>query len=331
MDLIERYLGAVRWNLPADKAEDIIAELMDLIAARVEDREETLDRALTKGELSALLREFGHPLTVAGQYHGQRSLIGLEVFPFYWFVLRIWLAVVAVIEGIELAGRIVLGSAPFAQAVAQGMHDAAQALLLHAAIVTLAFAVIERTGWLSAYLARWKPEDLPDFSSLPDMPTLRTMPVLRASRSRRRQLWDAVFAIAFGIGFLLWWSGSIVLPFTPRDASVVVQAAPIWGGLYWPVVVLVWVGIVHGLVTLLRPAWRMLRAALIIASTGGTVAIAAVLHGADRIVLISGSDPERTARVVEGLGISLNIALAVTVAITVCHGGGELWRIARER
>ena len=40
MDLIERYLGAVRWNLPAGKTADIIAELREMIESRVEDREE---------------------------------------------------------------------------------------------------------------------------------------------------------------------------------------------------------------------------------------------------------------------------------------------------
>ena len=44
MDLIERYLGAVRWNLPIGKpmetrADDIIAELRDLIESRIEERE----------------------------------------------------------------------------------------------------------------------------------------------------------------------------------------------------------------------------------------------------------------------------------------------------
>ena len=43
MDLIDRYLTAIRWNLPrAAKADDVIAELRDLIASRVEDREELL-------------------------------------------------------------------------------------------------------------------------------------------------------------------------------------------------------------------------------------------------------------------------------------------------
>ncbi|MFX5752077.1 hypothetical protein ABTE32_21900, partial [Acinetobacter baumannii] len=75
MDLIERYLGAVRWNLPSAKADDIVAELADLIAARIEDREEMLGRPLDKSEVSQILREFGHPLAVAGQYHGQQVLI----------------------------------------------------------------------------------------------------------------------------------------------------------------------------------------------------------------------------------------------------------------
>ena len=39
MDVIERYLGAIRRNLPRDKAEDIVAELRDVIASHVEDRE----------------------------------------------------------------------------------------------------------------------------------------------------------------------------------------------------------------------------------------------------------------------------------------------------
>jgi hypothetical protein len=331
MDLIERYLGAVRWNLPADKADDIVAELADLIHARIEDREEALDRALTKDELSALLREFGHPLSVAGQYHGQQSLIGPETFPFYWFVLRVWLAVVAVIEAIEFVGRVTLGSAPFAQALSQGVHGAVEALLMHAAIVTIAFAVIERSGWLASYLARWKPEDLPDFASLPEMPTLRAMPVLQAPKLRRRQLWDAAFAIVFGIAFLLWWSGSIALPFAPRDADVVVRAAPVWAGLYWPVVVLVWLGIVHGLVTLLRPGWRLVRGALVVANTAGTLAIAAVLHGAGRIVLVTGADAAEAVRIQDSIDRSIEIALAIVAIAMVCHCATELWRLYRER
>jgi hypothetical protein len=273
MNLIERYLGAVRWNLPAAKADDIVAELADLIAARVEDREEALGRPLAQSELSALLKDFGHPLAVAGQYHGQRALIGAEVFPFYWFGLRVWLAVVAVIELIEIGGRIVVGNQSFGQALAHGIGAAFHTLLFHAALVTLTFAVIERLGWLTRYLERWKPEELPELPELPAMSAPRVGAPARSSR------WEPVFAIAFGIAFLGWWSGSIDLAFIPRDSDVRVHGAPVWATLYWPVVALVWLQILQSLAALVRPNWKSGRAALILLVTAATVALAALRHG----------------------------------------------------
>jgi len=59
MDLLDRYLHAVRWTLPRAKADDIIAELRDELVTRQEDREESLGRPLTQDETSALLKEFG--------------------------------------------------------------------------------------------------------------------------------------------------------------------------------------------------------------------------------------------------------------------------------
>lgn len=317
MDLLERYLGAVRWNLPADKADDIIAELADLIAARIEDREEALDRPLSRTEISALLKEFGHPLAVAGQYHGQRALIGAEVFPFYWFVLRIVLAVIAAIEAVQMGGRIVVGQ-PLMRALWQGAADAGSSLLLNAALVTLAFAIVERTGWLDAYLAKWKPEELPDLGRLRlDLPP--------------RKRWEPVFEIAFGIAFLLWWSGGFTIPFAPRDADVRITAAAVWTALYWPVVALVWGRIALNLLGLLRPGWKPLRAALILGCTVGWLAILAVLHQAPQIVTVIGANAQRAAQVQIGLDKGLGIAVIVAAAMTVFQCAKELWQLSRQR
>jgi hypothetical protein len=90
MDLLDNYLAAIRWNLPRGaNPDDVIAELRDVIANRIEEREDRLDRALRRDEVSALLRDFGHPLVVAARYGPQQSLIGPELFPFYWFA-RCW-------------------------------------------------------------------------------------------------------------------------------------------------------------------------------------------------------------------------------------------------
>ncbi|MBX3565501.1 MAG: hypothetical protein KF730_13105 [Sphingomonas sp.] len=318
MDLIERYLGAVRWNLPAGKTDDIIAELREVIESRIEDREAKLGRPLTQSEVSALLKEFGHPITVAGGYREQRALIGAEVFPFYWFVLRVVLAVVAVIEAIQIGGRIVGGQMPI-QALSQGLHGAVASLLLNAAIVTLAFAIIERGGWLSDYLAKWKPE------SLPSLPRIEARP---------RKIGEPIMGIVFGLGFIAWWTGALPIHFwSPHDADAVVHAAPVWTKLYWPVIALVGARVVQDVASLLIPTWKLLRALLSLGCAAGTVAIAAVLYQAGRLVTVTaaGDHAEQAIRMQEGLDKALAIAVPVIAALSVWQCGVELWRLARER
>ena len=64
MDLVERYMAAIRRNLPAAKADDIAAEIAEDLESRREDREDALGRPLTREETEAMLRSFGHPLVV---------------------------------------------------------------------------------------------------------------------------------------------------------------------------------------------------------------------------------------------------------------------------
>ena len=61
MNLLERYLAEVRRNLSPRQADDIVAELRDLLLARAEEQEEQSGHV----EWSALLQEFGHPLVIA--------------------------------------------------------------------------------------------------------------------------------------------------------------------------------------------------------------------------------------------------------------------------
>jgi hypothetical protein len=317
MDLIERYLGAVRWNLPASKADDIVAELADLIAARIEDREEALGRQLNSDEVSRLLREFGHPLSVAGQYHGQRALIGADVFPFYWFVLKVVLAVVAVVELVQVGGGIVVGG-DLTRALAHGMFGLVHSLIYNAALVTIGFAVIERLGWLDGYLAEWKPEELPDLGKLRlDLPP--------------RKRWEPVFQIAFGLAFLAWWAGAFPIAFIPHDAKINVAGAAVWTNLYWPVIALISTRLLLSLISLLRPAWKPLRAALILGCTAGTLLIAKVLHEAGQIVIVTGADPDKSAQVQIGLDKGLAIAVIAVAALSAFECAKGLWQLYRER
>ena len=67
MDLIDRYLTAVRRHLPRPKQDDIVSELSDSLRSEVEEREHALNRPLNEAEQAALLKQRGHPWLMANR------------------------------------------------------------------------------------------------------------------------------------------------------------------------------------------------------------------------------------------------------------------------
>ena len=49
MELLERYLQAVRFFLPKHQQDDIVRELSENLVSEMEDREEACGRPLTRG------------------------------------------------------------------------------------------------------------------------------------------------------------------------------------------------------------------------------------------------------------------------------------------
>ena len=204
-DLIDRYLTAIRWNLPRGaNADDVIAELRDVIASRIEEREDVLGRPLDKSEVSAVLREFGHPLVVAARYGTQQWLIGPDLFPFYWFALKIVVAISALILVVSGVADAIFGQQNPIDALAHISGGAWWSLLGNAGLVTLIFAIIERTGWMKGHLNQWSPEQLPDLSDL---------------KLKQKSVWERVFEIAVGVAFLLWWAGVVQVPLVYTNAK----------------------------------------------------------------------------------------------------------------
>src|SRR5579862_3287951 len=89
MELVERYLQAVKFWLPNEQQDDIVAELSEDIRSQMEEREEKLGRRLDDAEIGAILKGRGRPLMVANRYLPQQFLIGPALFPIYKFVLKI--------------------------------------------------------------------------------------------------------------------------------------------------------------------------------------------------------------------------------------------------
>ena len=71
MELIDRYFQAVRFWLPKNQKQDIIAELSEDIRSQVEDREPELGRKLN-GPITWELPQFGMP-TSSGSIPSRHS------------------------------------------------------------------------------------------------------------------------------------------------------------------------------------------------------------------------------------------------------------------
>ena len=78
MTLVDRYLGAVRDNLPRAQRDDIIEELEDSLRSRMEDEAAARGRPLTEAEEAAILKGFGNPMAVAARYRGDERSVTLR-------------------------------------------------------------------------------------------------------------------------------------------------------------------------------------------------------------------------------------------------------------
>ena len=195
MDLLERYLQAVRFWLPKAQQADISAELRDDIQSRIEDKEAAMGRPMVEEELIAILQQTGHPLWVAARYQPRQSLIGPSLFPLYEFVLKIvalgylvpwilvWIGMMLFMPSFRAqhAGLGLLGTWA-------GFWSAALTLF---GFVTLVFAVLERFQSSINRLQRWDPRKLPRV----------------VQRKERVSRVESIFGLLFSVIFVVWWLG----------------------------------------------------------------------------------------------------------------------------
>jgi len=321
MDLIDRYLTAIRWNLPrGSNAEDILAELRDVIGNRIEEREDRLGRPLGEKEVGAVLRDFGHPLVVAARYGVQQWLIGPDLFPFYWFALKIMLAVSLLVTLLSGVGDILTSGNPM-QAIAQTLSGAWWSLLGNAGLVTLIFAVIERTGWITGYLGRWSPEHLPDLGNL----KIKTKP---------QSMWESAFEVVAGIGIILWWTGVIPLPVVHADGKGLTLAPDsIWTTMWLPILVLLVARTVFNLVQWLRPRWKAVRGVLSVGTAAAAIAVLAIVYQAGHWVTVTSATMPagKLAEIDRSTNLSIRYAIIAVGLVLVLRCGKELWQLYAAR
>lgn len=296
MDVLERYLRAVKFWLPKSERSDIALELSEDIRSEIEHREASLGRPLTASEVRALLQERGNPLSLAQRYLPERYVIGPALYPLYALVLRSvilfyalpWLCV-------WLALRVFW---PESQATASmgpmfGLWSLLQIVAFQFAAITLIFAAVERSNAASALVESIVPRDVP---------------AMRRNDRNRIPRANSVLEALFNLAFLSWWLGLVRFPALP-DATI--SPAPfVMQYLYWPLALLFAAGAAVAIVNALAPEWSPRRALARLCVDLLGIAVLLAVVAAWPFVRVAGHGAEIGMLVI-------NWSLAITIGLVV--------------
>ena len=108
-ELIERYVLEVGRHLPRSKRADIGMELSSLLHDALEQRAAMAGKEPTVKMAADVLREFGKPEVIAGQYRPEQHLIGPQLFPIYKLVLTVALVIISVVHVAALVFMLLRG------------------------------------------------------------------------------------------------------------------------------------------------------------------------------------------------------------------------------
>lgn len=274
MDLLERYLQAVRFLLPMKQRHDVARELEEDLRSEIEEKEADLGRPPNKEELAALLKRLGHPFVLALRYRQSRHLIGPAVFPLYWLAVR---AVLGILFGVHilLPAIYFIVTAEPAGRIAHLFFRFPGVALPVLAWITLGFAALESPVVHSAIdrsLATWRPESLP--------------PIAEGGPARP----PSVAGFVLGAVLSIWWLAGLQFPgLLLGPAADSISFGPIFYRLYVPMAVAATAGIVLGWLRLSHPhRSSLLRTTGVVVDALGLVVLYLLARGGGWIVVRPG-------------------------------------------
>ncbi len=310
--LIDRYLNAVKEQLPRGQQDDVINELSENLREQIEDEETTLGRPLLETEQAAILKRFGNPMVVAARYRGDtrsvsfgRQLIGPELFPTYLKVLSVNVAITAIIA----VAIVLVGGG----AVWSSMYGGLVPILVQFAIVTGIFIYADRR--FARDPDTWDPQTvglndpINDYGNLDRIADQLIGSGKPAAVPYTTSLLDLALA-AIGLTFLRSMGlPQEVGPFAP---------GPGWADLYAPFSVLFAVALIPPIVTLVRPRWVRFRVAARAAFDGVFLVLTLISLALGRWVVLSPTAPDsdELPGLVEAINLGIRISIAVVIVFT---------------
>jgi hypothetical protein len=258
--ILEKYLNSVRSGLIEAQRDDIVQELSENLHAQIEDKENELGRPLQDAEVEEILKQHGHPMVVASRYRQEKwsvafgpELIGPVVFPFYARVLKFNLGISAVVLFIVAVALFFGGHAMTAGNLIPAIFFQ---VAIQFAIVTLIFTFADRH--FKKHPESWNYRN----ARHPWHPAFTfeswSKPKSKSDAGRVSRMDSVAQIVALGVG-LVWLrvaEGAPFLVFGP--AAAFLRPAPVWHQFYWPIVAVACLGILQGLINLVRPDWLRL-------------------------------------------------------------------------
>jgi hypothetical protein len=300
MEMIERYLQAVKFALPQAEREDIVKELRDSILSQIEEKEATLGRPLIEDEQAELLKKLGSPMQLASRYRKQQYLIGATMFPIYWRVLKVSLAMVFVILA---AGSIATAAAGKTLSESLGvLFRFPGVALMTFAWMTVVFSALEFFGARLRLRDRWDPRLLP--------PLVKTEP--------RKSQFELIAQLVIQTLFGIWWLAGLhyqYLIFGPGIA--VLRFGPVWQTIYPLFVIMVIVDLGLTASRLIWPRWiqgphlnRLVMSAL------GLIVLYFLIGASDLLVASEPASPQLQS-LAKTVNVGVHIGLIVTLIVNV--------------
>lgn len=292
MDLLERYLQAIRkylpWTLSRARQEDILAELRANYESQLEERESDLGRKLTEGEMIDWIKQLGAPIQVAARYQPTQYLIGPTLFPMYLYVLRLaafWSLAAYVLVNVTLLWT----GTPVAGSVTEAVVRAPGVVFTVAAWVTLIFAVLE-------YILVNHPHLLPQLEGVyTDWSPAKLAPLdpARKAGQKPRYFAKAVAEVIFGWLFLAWFLLVPKYPFLMFGPGVLYlrtgpfALASVWWTFYWTALAMSALQVLWNTADLMRGAWRTpSRFKQLAQKAGGLISIGVLLAASNHIYVM---------------------------------------------
>lgn len=306
MELVERYLHAVRFLLPRKQRDDVSRELSEDLRAQIEEKEAELDRRLTEDETAALLKRFGHPLTLALRYQQGRYLIGPEVFPLFLFAVKSVLAALAVVHIVLPAIYFVVSGEPSRRVVGLFLRFPGVALPV-LGWITIAFVVLDTRAVRSAIngaLAGWRPQSLPEVAKTDEA-------------AQPPSAGGLVLTALLGI----WWlAGLAYPPLVLGPAAAYVDFGPVFDRLYVPIAAATAASLAVGWFRLAHPARRRLLVYSGLVADGLSLTVLYVLAQGDVFVVapeaLAGSPGHQALlhTLNDGIRLAMRVSFVATAA-----------------